>query len=112
MPTQLEQTRARLASLVKINQLLATAVEPEDLITIVLDAAMHLFTAEGGAVVLIDEVEQQLVFVNVRGGGVANIEDFRLALGQGIIGWVAKTGQGVVCSDVSQDPRFFGGIDQ
>src|SRR5712691_9686128 len=109
MQALLEQTRLRLAHLVKINQLLASAVEPEDLIGVILDTAMRLFAAEGGAIALIDEVERQLVFANVLGGEGAYLEDFRLALGQGVIGWVAQTGQGVVCNDVALDPRFFGG---
>jgi PAS domain S-box-containing protein len=36
----------------------------------------------------------------------------RLALGQGIAGWVAKEGQGVIVPDVSQDKRFFSGVDK
>src|SRR5712692_6957425 len=44
--------------------------------------------------------------------GAAKVEEFRVALGQGISGWVAQTGQGVVCNDVAHDPRFFGGIDR
>jgi Nif-specific regulatory protein len=35
-----------------------------------------------------------------------------VALGQGIGGWVAQTGEGVICNDVAQDPRFFGGVDR
>jgi Nif-specific regulatory protein len=38
--------------------------------------------------------------------------EIRLPLGQGIIGLVAQTGQGVVSNDVSQDPRFFGQVDR
>jgi Nif-specific regulatory protein len=112
MPAPLEQTRLRLAHLMKINQLLASAIEPEELIGVILDTAIRLFAAEGGAIALIDDLERRLVFVNVLGGGGAHLENFRLALGQGIMGWVAQMGQGVVCNDVTQEPRFFGEIDQ
>jgi Nif-specific regulatory protein len=44
--------------------------------------------------------------------GGAKVEEFRIALGQGIAGWVAQTGEGIVCQDVTQDPRWFDGIDQ
>ncbi len=30
--------------------------------------------------------------------------------GNGISGWVASTGEGVICQDVSQDPRYVGGL--
>jgi CheY-like chemotaxis protein len=37
--------------------------------------------------------------------------DLRLPAGQGVAGWVAQTGQGVIIADVALDPRFFGEID-
>jgi Nif-specific regulatory protein len=110
MQNQLEQTQARLASLIEINQLLMSTVEPDELLKVILTAAIRLFAVEGCSIGLIDDSRQQLAFALTAGG--ASIEEFRIALGQGIAGWVAQTGQGVVCPDVSQDARWFGGIDQ
>ncbi len=110
MQTQLEQTRARLASLIEINQLLMSTVEPDDLLRGVLESAIRLFAVEACSIGLIDETKQQLTFVFAVGG--AKVEEFRISLEQGIGGWVARTGQGVVSNDVSQDSRFFSGVDQ
>jgi signal transduction histidine kinase len=35
----------------------------------------------------------------------------RLQPGQGLAGWVAQTGQSLIINDVSQDKRFFSGVD-
>jgi Nif-specific regulatory protein len=109
MQAQLEQAKLRLESLIEINQLLMSTVEPDDLLKAILESAIRIFSVEGCTVALIDEIERQLVFAFVVGG--AKVEEFRLELGQGIAGWVAQTGQGVVCNDVLQDPRFFGEVD-
>jgi len=105
-----EQLQARLTSLIEINQLLVSTVEPEDLITVILESAIRLFAVECCSIGLIDEGGQQLTFVLAIGG--AQVEEFRVALGQGIAGWVARTGEGAISNDVVQDPRFFSGIDQ
>ncbi len=110
MPDMIAQPEARLASLIEINQLLMSAAEPDDLLQAILESALRLFSAIGCSIALIDETDQQLTFAFVVGG--ARVEQFRIILGQGFIGWVAQTGQGVICNDVTQDPRFFGNVDR
>ena len=109
MSTPLIQSQQRLQSLTEISALLMSAVEPERVVAVILEAATQLFEAEGCSLALLDDVRQQLAFVVM--AGPAQVDEFRVALGQGIGGWVAQTGEGVVCNDVAQDARFFGGID-
>lgn len=110
MQTELEQTRARLASLIEINQLLMSTVEPDDLLSVVLESVIRLFAVEACTIGLIDESGQQLSFAFSLGG--AKVEEFRIAVGQGIAGWVAETGEAVISNDVSRDHRFFKGVDR
>jgi Nif-specific regulatory protein len=110
MHTPTDQTQLRLQSLIEINQLLMSAVEPDEVLAVVLEAALRLFEVEGCSLALLDDTAQELAFVKMV--GPAKVEEFRLALGQGIAGWVTQTGQGVVCNDVAQDTRFFQGVDQ
>jgi len=110
MHTTLEQTQLRLQSLIEINQLLMSTVEPDEVLTVILDAALRLFAVQGCSLALLDDTAQHLTFVAM--AGPAKVEEFRVPLGQGLAGWVARTGQGVVCNDVSQDARFFRGIDR
>jgi len=110
MATQIEQLRARLATLVDINQLLMSTVEPDELLREILQAVIHLFNVEGCSFGLIDDTTHQLAFFAME--GTAKVEEFRITLDQGIAGWVARTGEGVISNDVSQDSRFFSGVDQ
>ena len=109
MDRQLEQARLRLENLIDIHQLMMSAVEPDEVIKVILDSAVRLFSAEGCSTALIDKDEGQLVFAFSE--GKTRISGFRIELGQGIVGWVAQSGEGVVCNDVSRDARFFGGVD-
>jgi Nif-specific regulatory protein len=106
----LEQTQNRLQSLIEINQLLMNIVEPDELLAVILESAIRLFAVEGCSIGLIDEARHELAFVFTV--GEAKTEEFRIALDQGIAGWVARTRQGVVSNDVLRDPRFFKGVDQ
>src|SRR5262249_8354989 len=109
MNSQIEQLQARLATLVEINQLLMSTVEPEELLREILQTVIRLFSAEGCSFGLIDETTRQVVFFALT--RKTPIEEFRITLDQGIAGWVARTGEGVISNDVSQDPRFFSGVD-
>src|SRR5215475_2906014 len=100
----------RLQSLLDVLHLVMRADDPDEVLTAILTAARRLFEAEGCSLALLDPATHELAFVTMV--GPAQVDAFRLPLGQGIAGWVAQTGHGVVCNDVTQDARFFRGVDQ
>jgi len=110
MVTKLEQTQTRLTSLIEMNQLLVSTVEPEELLRVILTATIRLFAVEGCSIGLIDAAAQQLAFTAME--GKAKVDEFRIALDQGIAGWVARHGQEVFSNNALQDPRFFSGVDK
>lgn len=110
MQTELERVRTRLASLIEINQLLMSTVESDELLRVILESVIRLFAVEACTIGLIDENARQLSFAFSLGG--AKVEEFRVAIGQGIAGWVAETGESVIANDVARDSRFFQGVDR
>src|SRR5262245_60883653 len=100
----------RLQHLLDIAHLLLNTTDPEEALTIILTAASRLFEAEGCSLALLDPTAQELAFVAM--AGPAAVRAFRIPADQGVAGWVAQTGQGVVCNDVTRDARFFRGVDQ
>ena len=105
-----EQSRLRLERLIEVNQLLMNTVDAKSVVKLILDSATELFLAEACSIALIDLNDQQLNFAFSSGG--ADVGEFRMALGEGIIGTVAETGKGIISNDVSRDPRFFKQVDQ
>jgi sigma-B regulation protein RsbU (phosphoserine phosphatase) len=57
--------------------------------------------SEGGTTSLVFHAEA------VRGYDIEEMMELRLKLGEGLIGWVAQTGESVVVSDVRADARYF-----
>ena len=64
MSISLAQTQQRLQRLTEISELLMSAVEPERVVTVILEAALQLFEAEGCSLALLDDVQQQLVYAD------------------------------------------------
>ena len=72
-------------------------------------------TAMGAAacsVSVLDEPAGELRYVASAGAGADEIVGTRLALGRGIAGFVASSGQGLSISDVRRDTRFAGDVAQ
>jgi GAF domain-containing protein len=81
---------------------------PDDLVTAVAATAMRMFGAQACSVALLTEDETELVFTTVVGAGAESTKGLRLPSGQGIAGWVAMSGQPLVVTDLTQDPRWAG----
>jgi GAF domain-containing protein len=96
---------ARLAG--DVGPVLAPA-GPDDLVTSVAATAMRMFGAQACSVALLTEDDSELVFTTIVGAGAESTKGLRLPSGQGIAGWVAMSGQPLVVSDLTQDPRWAG----
>jgi GAF domain-containing protein len=87
----------------------ATVVEPPEIAGVVESvtaAAQLVFGAAACSVALLDEENDELVYVASSGAGAREIVGTRLPVGRGIGGWVAQSGQAVAVSDLRTDPRF------
>ena len=69
-------------------------------------AAEKLTQSEASSVMLLDDNKESLYFKTAGGEKGSLIKTIRVAVGQGIAGTVAQTGQPLLIEDVSQDPRF------
>jgi len=101
-----------LTTLSLISQAITSTLNLEATLTIITDHALRLLDATAASVVLHDEVKSDLWFHTASGGVPDFVRGVRLAAGQGIVGWVIQQGEPTLVPDVSQDPRFFGDIDQ
>src|SRR5919197_4790390 len=110
MAISLAQTERRLQSLTEISELLMSAMEPERVVTVILEAATQLFEVEGCSLALLDHARQELAFVVM--AGPAQVDEFRIPLGHGIGGGGGGAGEGGGGKDVSQDPRGVRGVDR
>ena len=78
----------------------------------ILESALASIGAKGGSLLLVDEETDELVFVVVFGDIREMLAGHRIALGEGIAGWVAANREAVMADDVHFDPRFSPAVDR
>ena len=74
--------------------------------------AVRIVDAVEGSLLLLDDEEQQLVFVASRSEMKDRLIGFRIPTSTGIAGWVVKHQEPVIANDVTQDKRFSASVDK
>lgn len=82
---------------------LGTTLELDSLLELILAKIVDVIDADRATLYLLDEDQRQLVSRIVQGGEVRAI---RLAVGQGIAGYVAQTGKSLLVNKPYEDARF------
>ncbi len=90
---------------------LAGALTLDELLRLLMDTAAEITGAEAGSVLLLDRSTGELVFAIVTGEGSVELSDVRLESGEGIAGWVVKSGKPAMVNDVSSDDRHTASTD-
>jgi GAF domain-containing protein len=83
-----------------------------DLLSEVLKNALETIHAKDGALLVLDEETQELVFVATHGDLPSDSLHWRrLPAGQGIAGWVVEHQKATIVNDVRSDGRFYPDFD-
>jgi GAF domain-containing protein len=77
-----------------------------ELLEAIVQVARAIFHARAASVLLLDETTSELVFEAVVGEGEDTLVGRRFPCGTGVAGWVLATGQPLILTDVTTDPRF------
>ena len=94
-----ELTRAGLTGAI------AVPLTHEQLLDRIVTTAAQVISAQAGALFLIDEEANELVFEVAIGPKAAEVRKFRVPLGHGIAGLVATSGQPIAVSDAAGNPQ-------
>ena len=77
-----------------------------ELLQSIVEVARAIFGARASSIFVLDEETDELVFEAVAGEGADSVIGLRIPSSTGIAGWVLVSGEPIVLSDVSKDPRF------
>jgi len=105
------QTRV-MTALAESAAAITGSLKTDDVLQRILEQISHALQVEVVSLAMIDPQTQEVVFRAATGEKGPSVVGVRVALGQGIAGWVAKEGVGVIVPDVSKDTRWFSGVDQ
>lgn len=100
-----------LELLLEVGRLLSSKLELEELLRTVLESASKVVNAESASLLLLDEKTEELYFDVALGLG-EEASAFRLPMGQGIAGVVAKSRTPEIIKDVRSDPRWSSRMDE
>lgn len=106
---ELEREREKVRALQEIGAALSSTLDLDELLNLVLERISQVIDAERATLYLLDE-EAGEVWSKVAQG--AQVKEIRLKVGEGIAGWVAKTGKALNIEDAYKDPRFDADWDQ
>jgi HD-GYP domain-containing protein (c-di-GMP phosphodiesterase class II) len=99
------QKIVRIRHLEEVSEILNSSHADQNILHAAMTAAIKLVEADAGSLLLLDELQNELRFAVVIGEKSPFLGEIKLAIGQGIAGLVAQTGQPVIVNDAQHDPR-------
>ena len=92
--------------LYEVGKKLSSTLNIDEVLKMILGSLQVVVGFDGGAVFLIEEEKGEVSTVYSEGYEEANQEYIRLKIGQGLVGWVARTGEAVIVPDITKDERY------
>ncbi|MFN8578534.1 MAG: GAF domain-containing protein [Candidatus Sericytochromatia bacterium] len=84
----------------------------DELLSKITNTTSVVMRAEASSIALMDHSTDELVFQFVHGDASDAVRTFRVPVGTGISGWVAKYGVPLIVPDAQKDPRFSNKSDE
>src|SRR6516162_1628853 len=103
--SELKAKYDRLQSLYQVGNVIHSTLDPQEALQLILKEAVRLMRASSGSTVLINPTSGFLE-IHASHGLPPHAADLKLRVGEGITGWVARTGQPARVGDVSRDHRY------
>lgn len=107
-----EEPRGRsLKALVELTGMINSSLDIESVLGNAMTCIQELLNAEASSIFELDSNTGELFFRLALGDAGRKIKEVRLRSGQGVAGWVAKTGQPLIIHDTGRDSRFEQALD-
>ena len=85
---------------------LTGSLELEQILRKIMEKMAQFFTPERWSLLLVSPAETELTFAIAIGESPETLRGLSVPMGQGVAGWVAKTGNPLIVPDVKQDPTW------
>lgn len=95
----------RLSLLYSVGNVIHSTLDPQEALQLILEEAVRLMRASSGSAVLLNPTNDYLE-IHAAKGLPAAATGLKLRLGEGLTGWVARTGKPARVGDVTNDPRY------
>jgi diguanylate cyclase (GGDEF)-like protein len=85
---------------------LTSALDLDSVLNAIMEQMRLFFEPETWSLLILDEQRQDLYYAVAVGQSETNLRTVRVALGEGMAGWVALHRESLIVPDVERDPRF------
>lgn len=92
--------------LLDITRALAAPSDLDEVVETIFTSLRQVVDYDAAAIYLVNRGTRALELVREIGYPAGSDEAFELTIGQGLVGWVAKTGEPVIVPDVAKDARY------
>jgi putative nucleotidyltransferase with HDIG domain len=99
-------------TLCEIGKDLSATMDLDELLTKIMEGAKQICDVRADSILLLDKKKNELYFRIALGEKGEEIKRIVLPVGEGVAGWVAKSGQPLIVNDVNSDPRFSKKVDE
>lgn len=102
----------RYERLIAISQRLNSTFDLRSLLEAIIDASIELTNTEAASILLIDSVSGEMRFEAASNIRPYEMERITVPMEGSIAGWIATHNEPRVINDVTQEPNFFGEVDE
>jgi len=103
----------QLTSLYEIGKTLSSTLDLDELLIKALELLKEHLGIDRCAFLFVDRAKDELYIKQIVGKSLEGVKQRRFRIGiDGIVGWVAHTGEPIHVPDVSKDPRYIGEVTQ
>ncbi|HSO18403.1 MAG TPA: sigma 54-interacting transcriptional regulator, partial [Desulfosarcina sp.] len=106
MTTDTCEANAPIDQLKAISSWVSSVQDLDKLLQLIIESATGVVQAEAASLLLLDPTSDSLYFKVATGDKSEEVKDFKVKIGQGIAGHVAKTGEPLLIADAQQDSRW------
>jgi diguanylate cyclase (GGDEF)-like protein len=103
--------RHTLSTFNDVGRALTSTLKLKEVLNLIAEKTTELVKCEAWSLLLMDPKTNELTFEIATGPQPELVRGFRIQVGQGIAGWVAKEGQPILVQDAQRDPRFYPAVD-
>ena len=101
----LKSQHDRLALLYQVSQTVHSTLEPEAALQLIVNEAVKAMRASSGSVILLNP-NSGFLEIQASVGLPPEARALKLRVGEGVTGWVARTGQAACVNDITNDERY------
>ena len=102
---ELKTRYERLKLLYQVGNIIHSTLDPQEALLLIVREGVQLVRAASGSVVLVNPTNGFLE-IHASQGLPRNAANLKLRVGEGVTGWVARTGKAARVGDVKHDPRY------